>query len=147
MLRLLPFLRRMRHGMTLGVRVLAADEDGRIVLVRHTYLPGWHLPGGGVDVGETALEAARRELMEETNVTLTGPLMLHGVFFNPKVGGRDHVVCYRADHFQAGPLPAPNLEIAQVGFFAKNALPEDVSPSTARRIAEWQTGTAPSEHW
>lgn len=147
MLSLLNIVRRVRHGMTLGVRVLAADEGGRLLLVRHTYTPGWHLPGGGVDLGETAVEAAHRELREEANVEVAGELALAGVFFNPKIAGRDHVVLFRAERLVVGPRPARNLEIIAADFFALDALPADVTPATQRRIAEWRQGVAPSGRW
>ena len=51
---------RLWRGTTLGVRVIAFDGDG-LLLVRHTYVTGWHLPGGGVQAGETAEAAARLE--------------------------------------------------------------------------------------
>ncbi len=141
-----PFVRRLRHGMTLGVRAIAIRDD-RVLLVRHTYTPGWHLPGGGVDVGETAEAAARRELMEEANARATGPLLLHGVFFNPRVGGRDHVVCFRVSDFEQGPLPAPTFEIAEVGTFPLGALPPDTTASTRRRLEELASGRAPDDCW
>lgn len=147
MLPLLPLLRRIRHGLTLGVRVIATDSTGRLLLVRHSYVAGWHFPGGGVDLGESAPAAALRELKEETNAEATGPLTLHGVFFNPKVGGRDHVVCFRTEGVAAGPTPAPGLEIREVAFFPLESLPQDITPATARRVAEWRCGLPPSPDW
>ena len=147
MLGLIPLIRRVRHGMTLGVRVMAEDDAGRLLLVRHSYLPGWHFPGGGVDFGETAAEAARRELKEEANVDTEAPLAMAGVFFNPRVGGRDHVVLFCAGRLVIGPRPARNLEIVAAEFFAPDALPEDVTPATLRRLAERQGRAPVSDMW
>ncbi|MFS8036489.1 NUDIX domain-containing protein [Xanthobacter sp. AM11] len=151
MLSLLNIVRRVRHGMTLGVRVLACDDAGRLLLVRHTYVSGWHLPGGGVDLGETAIEAAHRELREETNVEVAGGpeggLSLVGLYFNPQVGGRDHVALFQAGPLVIGPRPERNLEIVAAEFFTFDALPEDLTPATRRRLSEWREGAPRSHHW
>src|ERR1700753_2751814 len=83
---------RFARGLTMGVRALVIDPQGRVFLVKHSYVAGWHLPGGGVEVGETVHEALDRELMEEGGIIPLEPLALHGVFFNGRVSRRDHVV-------------------------------------------------------
>src|SRR5947209_20552564 len=92
--RLLHFYWRFARAMTLGVRALVIDEAGRIFLVKHSYVSGWHLPGGGVEAGETLRQALVRELREEGNIELTGPPQLHGMFFNVRASSRDHVALF-----------------------------------------------------
>ena len=74
-----PVLRRLFHlywrfarGMTLGVRAVVLDGENRVFLVKHSYVAGWHLPGGGVEVGETLRDALQRELAEEGRIELVG---------------------------------------------------------------------------
>src|ERR1700686_5693432 len=97
-----PALRRIFHlywrlarGMTLGVRAVVLDSANRVFLVKHSYVSGWHLPGGGVEAGETFRDALQRELAEEGRIELTGEPGLHGAFFNSHVSRQDHVVVYR----------------------------------------------------
>src|SRR4051812_14881237 len=138
-----PALRRVFHlywrfarGMTLGVRGLVLDGESRVFLVKHSYVSGWHLPGGGVEPGETFHEALARELMEEGQVELTGEPQLHGVFFNDHVSRRDHVAVYVVRQFRQIRVPAPNREIIACGFFDRRALPPDTTKGTRLRIAE-----------
>jgi ADP-ribose pyrophosphatase YjhB (NUDIX family) len=149
-----PIIRRFLHvywrftrGLTLGVRAIVVDGKGRIFLVRHSYVAGWHLPGGGVERGESLSSALARELAEEGNIALAEAPILHGVFFNSRVSRRDHVAVFvvRAFH-QDGP-PQPNREIIEHGFFPLDALPPDVTPGTRRRIAEVFKGAAIAERW
>ena len=86
--------------MTLGVRAVVIDRDEGVLLVRHGYVSGWHFPGGGVEVGETCMEALARELEEEASVALKAPPLLHGVFFNARPSRRDHVAVYLVRAFR-----------------------------------------------
>ena len=133
--------------MTLGVRAIALDEAGRLFLVRHTYVSGWHLPGGGVDPGETIETAVRRELREEGHLELGRPPVLLSVHFNNIVSRRDHVFLYRCEGaVQTVEKPA-DREIAESGFFAMDALPDGVTPATLRRLAEVRGEMAPDPYW
>ena len=134
--RLFHLLFLMTRPMTLGVRAAALDAQGRVFLVRHTYVPGWYLPGGGVERGETVEEALRRELAEEGNIEMSAPPELFGVYFNRRSSPRDHVVLYvvRAFH-QSGPR-GPDRELAETGFFPLDALPGDTTAATRARLAE-----------
>jgi len=152
--RLEPLLRRVFHlywwmarGMTLGVRGVVLDGDNKVFLVRHSYVAGWHLPGGGVEVGETFLEALRRELVEEGRIEMTGEPVLHGVFFNGHVSRRDHVAVYIIRQYRQDRLPKPNHEIVECGFYAADALPEETTTGTRLRIAEVRDGTPPIATW
>src|SRR6266849_7398291 len=89
--RVLHFYWRFARAMTLGVRALVIDGKGRIFLVKHSYVSGWHLPGGGVEAGETIAQALARELREEGNIELDAPSRLHGIYFNDRESRRDHV--------------------------------------------------------
>jgi 8-oxo-dGTP pyrophosphatase MutT (NUDIX family) len=138
---------RMARGMTLGVRGVVLDGDDKVFLVRHSYVAGWHLPGGGVEVGETFLEALRRELMEEGRIELTGEPILHGLFFNGHVSRRDHVAVYLVRQFRQDRLPKPNHEIVECGFYAAGALPAQTTRGTRLRIAEVLDGAKPIATW
>ncbi|MBZ8134850.1 DNA mismatch repair protein MutT [Afifella sp. IM 167] len=137
---------RLRRGMTLGVRA-ALIAEGRILLVRHTYVPGWYLPGGGVEAGETTLQAVTREIREETGSELSGEPELFGIYRNFRAHPNDHVVLYVCRDFRRLEIDPTGMEIAEIGDFALGALPEDATPSTRARIAEIGGQAARTEDW
>lgn len=138
---------RVKRGLTVGVRAAVIDGDNRIFLVRHTYVPGWYLPGGGVETGETVIDAMARELREEACIELAGKPQLHGVFFNRHVSKRDHVLIYVVREFRILSRKRPDREIAESGFFPIDELPPRTTPATRRRLAEI-TGKEPvAPYW
>lgn len=138
----------LRRPMTFGVRACVLDEARKAVfLIRHTYVPGWQFPGGGVEKGETAVEALRRELIEEGNIALTGEARLVSLHFNRRGSPRDHVAMYLVRAFEQPSPKRPDAEIAESGFFALDALPADTTPATRRRLAELFDGAPPSAYW
>jgi 8-oxo-dGTP pyrophosphatase MutT (NUDIX family) len=145
--RVLHFYWRFARAMTLGVRALVVDEAGRVFLVKHSYVSGWHLPGGGVEPGETLLDALIRELREEGNIEPTGPPVLHGLFFNHRVSRRDHVAVFVVREFRQIAAPVPDREIVAHGFFGLDELPNDTTAGTRARIIEILGGVPVSERW
>jgi len=145
--RVLHLYWRFARGLTLGVRGLIFDPQGRVFLVKHSYIPGWHLPGGGVEPGETLLEALTRELAEEGNIELIGSPELFGVYWNKRIAWRDHVALYVVRSFRQTAPPQPNHEIVAHGFFAADALPEETSRATRARLAEVLGGHAAAAIW
>jgi 8-oxo-dGTP pyrophosphatase MutT (NUDIX family) len=149
-----PALRRIFHlywrfarGMTLGVRAVVLDRDNRVFLVKHSYVSGWHLPGGGVEVGETFGDALRRELVEEGRIEVLGEPALHGLFLNSHVSRRDHVAVYLIRNFSQDRPPEASHEIIACGFFDANALPAETTKGTRLRIAEVLESREPISTW
>ena len=149
-----PMIRRLLHtywrisrGLTLGVRAAVLDRNANVFLVRHTYIPGWHLPGGGVETGETSLDALVRELREEAAIELAGTPTLAGIYFNNRVSRRDHVLLYVVREFRVIAPKQPDREIAEAGFFPMEGLPDGTSPATRRRIEEIRSESPPEVFW
>lgn len=146
--RLFHFYFRLKRPMTFGVRGLVYDADQTSVfLIRHTYVPGWQLPGGGVEVGETAIEALQRELFEEGNIEIAGSPVLKSIHFNRQASRRDHVALYLVESYRQTAPKLPDREIAEGGFFPLDRLPDMTTPATRRRIAEVFGGAPASPDW
>jgi ADP-ribose pyrophosphatase YjhB (NUDIX family) len=138
----------VRRPMTLGVRAMVINEaENSVFLVRHTYVPGWYMPGGGVERGQTLRQALAMELAEEGNIVLTGEPELFGVYFNARSSIRDHVALFICRSWQQSGARRPDREIAEAGFFPLNALPEGTTESTKRRIGEVIGGVKVEELW
>ncbi|MEM7192856.1 MAG: NUDIX domain-containing protein [Pseudomonadota bacterium] len=137
---------RLTRGLTLGVRVLVRNPQGEILLVRHTYAPGWLLPGGGVERGEIAEEAAAREVMEEAGVHVALPLKLFSVYSNAASFEGDHVLLYLGQTTDEVSQKG-NLEIAEARFFLPTDLPEGTTAGTKRRVRELLDATPADSQW
>jgi 8-oxo-dGTP pyrophosphatase MutT (NUDIX family) len=142
------FLQRHRKALTLGVRAVVFDAQSRVLLIRHSYTPGWHFPGGGVEPGETIATAMARELEEEAGVALTGEAELFGLYLQRPHGGRDHVAVYVCREWRQARQPQlPNLEIVDARFFGMSELPADITKPTRRRLAEIVEGAPRAADW
>ncbi len=144
-----PFFRiraRLSRAMTLGERGVVVDAEGRVLLVEHTYVPGWHFPGGGVERGETAVQSLGRELEEEAGVQPTAEPRLVSVHSNHRSYPGDHVLVYLVEVWS--PCPATSRgEIHQVRWFALDHLPPGVTPATRARLAEIFGGQDSDPNW
>jgi 8-oxo-dGTP pyrophosphatase MutT (NUDIX family) len=145
--RILHFYWRFSRGMTLGVRAVVLDPRGRVFLVKHSYVSGWHLPGGGVETGETIETALARELIEEGGITPVGPPTLYGVYFNGAISRRDHVALFVVRDLVQQGGPRHPREIIDHGFFAPDALPEETTRGTRARLAGVLDGAPRSDRW
>lgn len=139
-------VRVVRRPQTLGVRAIVLDDRDRVLLVRHTYVNGWYLPGGGVKRRETPAESALRELREETAVIATAPPQLLGAYGSFRRQHSDYVLVYVVRDWRRETW-RPNLEIAECAFFPLDGLPEGVSPATVRRLEELCGRAAPADLW
>ena len=138
----------MRRGMTLGVRGVVIDGSGSVLLIRHGYTPGWHFPGGGVEPGETTRDALSRELDEEAGIALDGPAELFGLYFSRHISWRDHVAVYVCRQWRQARQPKlPNLEVLEARFFPPDALPDEATAGTRRRVAEIFKGEPAIADW
>ena len=138
---------RLSRGMTLGVRAMLL-KDGQVALVKHTYLPGWYLPGGGVEVGESVSEALAREIREEAGAVLTGPADLFAIYRNAHADPRDHVALFVCRSWERrGTLKLPNREILASELFPLDALPAGTTKATKVRLREVMGGEPPSHDW
>jgi len=152
--RINPFLSKILHSyfllrrpMTLGARAVVMNEKDEVMLVRHRYEPGWQLPGGGVESGESPVDALRRELMEEAGIRMRDVAGFLGSYFNSEVSRRDHVLVYLVRDFEVMLGVQISHEIGEHGFFPFDQLPKETTAGTRRRIAEIFEGQAVSDVW
>lgn len=138
---------RVSRGMTLGVRACGVNSGGGVLLVRHSYTPGWHFPGGGVEVGQTLEQALADELRQEAHVELTAPPRFEGMYLNARTSRRDHVALYRVEGWT--PTDALRADAGDPGgaVLARDALPKDTTRGTRERLAELFEDRPRSAHW
>jgi ADP-ribose pyrophosphatase YjhB (NUDIX family) len=128
-----------------GVRAIILNEQGEVLLQRRSDNNFWGLPGGGVELYETALEALRREVREETRIIVRGaePMALYS--------GPGQRFCYpNGDEVQpfaiafivrkwAGHPEADGNEGLELRFWSLDALPCDIVPTHARTLEDFRT--------
>ena len=139
-------LYRQTRGLTLGTRTAVFDSENRVLLVRHSYGPGWFLPGGGVERRETIFHSAMREVREEAGIIAEEEPVLKGICLNDGQFPGDHVAVLTLRRFSRDAWK-PGLEIRQAEFFTVDLLPEGTSGGTRRRLEEIISNRDIARHW
>jgi ADP-ribose pyrophosphatase YjhB (NUDIX family) len=122
---------RVRRPVNLGVGAIVLNNQGEVLLVRHSYLPDWMIPGGAVDWGETAVNAAIREVQEECRLEISA-LELCTVRMVKAAGACNHVLIFKAA--ANGTPRCEGSEITDLGWFPVNKLPADTQPRSRELI-------------
>ncbi len=138
---------RLTRAQTLGVQAIVVAPPKSVLLVRHSYVKGWHLPGGGVERRETLEEALYRELREECGVVPGARPILHGVFANFARMQGDHIAVFVLREWTMPAPPKRGLEILERRLFDAGALPEGIAAGARRRIEEVFAGQEPGGVW
>ena len=127
-------LRRMAlRPIILGVKVMLI-RDNQVLLVRHTYQPGWFIPGGGVKRGETLEESARREAWEELGAKL-GEVKLMGMYSNVRTYKNEHIAVFTCHSFTL--TEKQDYEIAESGFFPIDKPPPKTDRGSRHRLQDY----------
>ncbi|WP_072617534.1 NUDIX domain-containing protein [Pandoraea vervacti] len=139
--------KRLLRAKTVGVRALILDKSNRVLLVKHTYRNGWHTPGGGVNSGETLVEAIRREVYEETKLRLSGEIQLFNIYLNKWKNLDDFPVLFIARDYLGNAEVGDPAEIAEIGWFSFDRLPMETTEKTRQRILEFRGLREKSDRW
>ncbi|WP_047999103.1 NUDIX hydrolase [Lactiplantibacillus herbarum] len=119
-----------------GAAIIAQNSTGKVLLVYRTDNHCWGLPAGSTEPGETVQQTARRELQEETGLTV-GALTLIDVFSGPKMHYQypngdviDSVTTLYRANTTGGELVQATDETSTASFFDLNDLPTPLTPLT-----------------
>ncbi|MBA3536208.1 MAG: NUDIX domain-containing protein [Tatlockia sp.] len=129
---------------SVGARALVICK-GKVLLIKHSYTPGWYTIGGAVEAGETPVEAIQRELAEEVGIHCLSLPKLFSVYHNDRENRDDYIIFYLVDNFEKKAVRS--LEILAEQWFELENLPADISPATHRRIEEYNSKRVIDEHW
>nr|WP_235728209.1 NUDIX domain-containing protein [Metabacillus indicus] len=134
--------------LTVGCGAIIEDDKGRILLQQRTDHSEWGIPGGLLELGETFVETVKREVWEETGLTLED-LNLFGIYSGEKgfaeYENGDKVYSVQVIFFTkkfSGHL-TQNKESKRVVFLEKLELPKQLNSHQAPFIEDWIKGTAP----
>ena len=139
------FYWRLVRPETRGVRAILVNNEGKILLVWHTYQEGWFLPGGKISKEESDEDALRRELQEELGVESMSGLEKLGEYTNTHEYKKDTISVFIVSDFVQ--KTKSHFEIEEKQFFDPQNLPKGVSTGTKKRIEEWLGQRTKTNHW
>lgn len=131
----------LRHPIT-GTCIIPVLPDGRIVLVQRRDNGKWGMPGGLIEWGEDITTSAKRELAEETGLSLIKINRLVGVYSDPKRDPRFHSICVVMEAIVEGePEVHDTLEISDIRAFTLSEIPQgDLSHDHDRQLKDYLNG-------
>ncbi|NET09881.1 MAG: NUDIX hydrolase [Symploca sp. SIO2B6] len=131
----------LRHPIA-GTSIVPIMPDGRIVLIRRRDTDKWALPGGVIDWGEEIRTTVRRELEEETGLSLIKIRRLVGVYSQPLRDPRFHSVCVMVEAEVRGTFDVKDtLEIKDIRAFLPDEIPiNDLSHDHSKQMKDYFSG-------
>jgi|GEM_PF-1439559 8-oxo-dGTP pyrophosphatase MutT (NUDIX family) len=129
---------RLLNRTTYGVRILLVDEN-KVFLIKHPYDNFWVLPGGGQKKNEDIFCTAKREILEEGQIEISGDLKKLGQYFNTEVYKKDYISIVVAEEWKnsnESKRIIDKIEVQKTNWFSFDDLPI-VSIATKERIKEY----------
>jgi ADP-ribose pyrophosphatase YjhB (NUDIX family) len=129
---------RIARPHVFGVKMIVFKGDS-VLLIRHSYQSSeiYMLPGGGVGKNEDEAAAAAREVREEAGCSVSN-IRRMGYYLDRSLGAYSYITVFVAETDDEA--QCDGREIIEARFFPLTALPDKLSPPSARRLAEWQSG-------